>query len=214
MAVPFVFIFNTDLLLIDVGWGQGILVFVTASIAILVFTAGTMGWFLTKSRIYESVALVLIAFVLFRPDFVMDRIQPPFKQVEPAAFSTALGEASEGDEIRLIVSGPDFDTGETKETTLVLPVGAGTADERLTASGLLLLEEDGAVKMDEPSFGSPFSDSLSSFDFYGDDPVQIASVNAPASQMPKELVFIPALIFLFFVAFLQRARMSRTGVPS
>ncbi|KHA50189.1 TRAP transporter permease [Sulfitobacter geojensis] len=214
VALPFVFIFNTDLLLIDVGWGQGILVFVTASIAILVFTAGTMGWFLTKSRIYESVALVLIAFVLFRPDFVMDRIQPPFKQVEPAAFSTALGEASEGDEIRLIVSGPDFDTGETKETTLVLPVGAGTADERLTASGLLLLEEDGAVKMDEPSFGSPFSDSLSSFDFYGDDPVQIASVNAPASQMPKELVFIPALIFLFFVAFLQRARMSRTGVPS
>jgi len=214
VALPFVFIFNTDLLLIDVGWGQGILVFVTASIAILVFTAGTMGWFLTKSRIYESVALVLIAFVLFRPDFVMDRIQPPFKQVEPAAFSTALGEASEGDEIRLIVSGPDFDTGETKETTLVLPVGAGTADERLTASGLLLLEEDGAVKMDEPSFGSPFSDSLSSFDFYGDDPVQIASVNAPANQMPKELVFIPALIFLFFVAFLQRARMSRTGVPS
>ncbi len=159
-------------------------------------------------------ALVLIAFMLFRPDFVMDRLQPPFKQVAPAAFSTALGDAAEGDEIRLIVSGPDFDTGETKETTLVLPVGAGTADERLTASGLLLLEEDGAVKMDEPSFGSPFSDSLSSFDFYGDDPVQIASVKAPSNQMPKELVFIPALILLLIIAFLQRARMSRTGEPS
>jgi TRAP transporter 4TM/12TM fusion protein len=214
VALPFVFIFNTDLLLIDVGWAQGILVFVTASIAILVFTAGTMGWFLTKSRIYESVALVLIAFMLFRPDFVMDRLQPPFEQVDPAAFTTALGNASEGDEIRLVVSGPDFDTGDTKETTLVLPVGAGTADDRLTASGLLLLEEDGVVKMDEPSFGSPFSDSLSSFDFYGDDPVQIASVNAPSNQMPKELVFIPALIFLLFIAFLQRARMSRTGVPT
>ncbi len=214
VALPFVFIFNTDLLLIDVTWGQGILVFITASIAILVFTAGTMGWFLTKSRIYESIALIAIAFMLFRPDFVMDRIQPPFEQVEPAAFTTALGNATVGDEIRLVISGPDFDTGETKETTLVLPVSEGSAEERLAASGLLLIQEDGLAKMDEPSFGSPFSDSLSSFDFYGDDAVQIASVNAPADQMPKELVFIPALIFLMFIAFMQRARMSRTGVPT
>jgi TRAP-type uncharacterized transport system fused permease subunit len=214
VALPFVFIFNTDLLLIDVTVTQGILVFITASIAILVFTAGTMGWFLTKSRIYESVALILIAFALFRPDFVMDRIQPPFQQIDPAGFTQALGDASEGDELRLIVSGPDFDTGETKETTLVLPVAAGSSDERLTASGLLLIEEDGVVKMDEPSFGSPFGDTLQSFDFYGDDPVKIASVQAPANQMPKELVFIPALIFLGFVAFIQRARMSKEGVPA
>lgn len=214
VALPFVFIFNTDLLLIDVTWMQGILVFITASIAILVFTAGTMGWFLTKSRIYESVALVLIAFALFRPDFVMDRIQPPFAQIDPSGFTQALGDASEGDELRIVIAGPDFDTGETKETTLVLPVGAGSADERLTASGLLLLEEDGIVKMDEPSFGSPFASSLQSFDFYGDDPVKIASVQAPANQMPKELVFIPALLFLAFVAFLQRARMSKEGVPA
>ena len=122
VALPFVFIFNTDLLLIDVTWYQGILVFMTASIAILVFTAGTMGWFLTKSRMYESVALVLVAFALFRPDLVMDRIQPPFEQIEPVGFSQALGGASEGEELRLVVSGPDYDTGEAKETTLVLQV--------------------------------------------------------------------------------------------
>ena len=214
VALPFVFIFNTDLLLIDVTWMQGILVFVTASIAILVFTAGTMGWFMTKNRIYESIALILIAFSLFRPDFIMDRIQPPFAQIDPSAFTTALGNANEGDELRLVVSGPDFDTGETKETTLVLPVGAGSGEERLTASGLLLLEEDGVVKMDEPSFGSPFGNTLSSFDFYTDNPVQLASVSAPAAQQPKELIFIPALVFLVFIAFLQRARMSREGVPA
>ncbi|MEP5762663.1 MAG: TRAP transporter permease [Litoreibacter sp.] len=215
VALPFVFIFNTDLLLIDVTWMQGILVFITASIAILVFTAGTMGWFLTKSRIYESVALILIAFALFRPDFVMDRIQPPFAIVEPSGFTQALGDASDGDELRLIVSGPDFDTGETTETTLVMPIsGEGSSDERLTAFGMLLIEEDGAVKMDEPAFGSPFADALSSFDFYGDEPVQIASVQAPSDQMAKELVFIPTLIFLGFIVFLQRARMTRSGVPA
>ena len=215
VALPFVFIFNTDLLLIDVTWAQGILVFITASIAILVFTAGTMGWFLTKSRFYESFALIAIAFVLFRPDFVMDRLQPPFEIIEPAGFAEALGNATDGDELRLIVSGPDFDTGETKETTLVVPVtGDGSGDDRLTENGFMLFEEDGAVKMDEPMFGTPFADTLSSFDFYGDEPVQIAAVKAPANQMAKEWVFIPALLFLGFIAFLQRARMTRTGVPA
>jgi len=214
VALPFVFIFNTDLLLINVTWYQGILVFITASIAILVFTAGTMGWFLTKSRAYESVMLLLVAFALFRPDFVMDRIQPPFEQVQPSGFTTALGSATAGDELRMVISGPDYDTGETKETTLVLPVVEGSGEERLAASGLILLDEEGVVKMDEPSFSSPFADALSSFDFYGDNPVQIASVQAPANQLPKELVFIPALILLALIAFLQRARISRQGVPA
>jgi TRAP transporter 4TM/12TM fusion protein len=213
IALPFVFIFNTDLLLIDVTWMQGILVFVIASIAILVFTAGTMGWFLTKSRLYESIALVMIAFVLFRPDFVMNRIQPPFTDVAPTAFSQALEGASEGQEFRMIVSGPDFDTGEIKETTLVLPV-AGDAASRLDATGLLLMAEGDVVKMDEPSFSSPFVDSLGSFDFYADDPVQLKTVKAPAAQMAKEWVFIPALMFLALIAMLQRARVGRKGEVS
>ena len=92
--------------------------------------------------------------------------------------------------------------------------GEGTGDDQAAALGLLLLEEDGGVKMDEPAFGSPFSDTLNSFDFYGDDPVTIASVQAPANQMPKEVIFVPALIFLLLVAMMQRARMSPKGVPA
>ena len=215
VALPFVFIFNTDLLLIDVSLVQGVFVFVTASIAILVFTAGTMGYFLTKSRIYESVALVLIAFAMFRPDFIMDRVQPPFESIQPSELTAALGNAADGDELRIVVEGPDFDTGNIKETTLVIAVsGAGDAAARLEETGLLLLDEDGVVKMDEPSFSSPFSDTLSSFDFYADDAVTLKSVMAPSAQMPKEIVILPALILLGLVAFLQRGRMTREGVPA
>ncbi|WP_424930243.1 TRAP transporter permease [Amaricoccus tamworthensis] len=214
VALPFVFIFNTDLLLINVGWAQGILVFVTASIAILIFTAGTMGWFLTKNRIYESVALVLISFALFRPDFFMDRIQPPFDQIDPVNFAEALGNAPEDGRLRLTIAGPDFDTGDIVETTLVVRPEGATPEERLEASGLLLLPEDGVMRMDEPSFSSPYADALSSFDFYLDEPVQITQVQAPADQMPKELMFIPALIALALVVMLQRARMTRQEVPA
>lgn len=210
VALPFVFIFNTDLLLIDVTLTQGIIVFIVASIAILVFTAGTMGWFVTRSRIYESVALILIAFVLFRPDFVMNRLQPPFTTIEPAQFTTALGNASVGDELRVVVSGPDFDTGNNKDTTLVVAIdGEGSGEERLEATGLLLIPEGDVVKMDEPSFSSPYAQTLGSFDFYLDEPVIIKSIQAPSVQSPKELVYIPAFLLLFLIGWLQSMRRKK-----
>ncbi|QIE47180.1 TRAP transporter permease [Pseudohalocynthiibacter aestuariivivens] len=215
VALPFVFIFNTDLLLIDVTWTQGILVAISATIAILVFTAGTMNYFLVKNRVYESVALILVAFLLFRPDYVMDRIQPPFKIIEPTAFEQTLDAAIPGDEVRVIVSGPDFDTGEMVETALSMSIdGEGTGAERLDTFGLMIMEEDGAVKLDEPMFGTPFADNLQGFDFYGDTPVTLVTVKASANQMPKELIFIPALLLLALIAMLQRGRMSKEGEPA
>ncbi|WP_114008426.1 TRAP transporter permease [Cohaesibacter intestini] len=210
VALPFVFIFNTDLLLIDVTWYQGILVFIIATIAILVFTAGTMGHFVTKSRIYESVALVLIAFVLFRPDYFINHLQPPYEKVEPAAISETFGTLHKGGELRLVVSGPDFDTSQIKETTLVLEAGDEQGgDARLSAAGLTLMDEDGVTKMDEPFPGTPLFEKMNSFDFYGDDPVVIKSAKVKADQLPKELVFIPGLLLLGLVYMLQRARVRR-----
>ncbi len=212
VALPFVFIFNTDLLLIDVTWTQGIIVAIVSTIAILVFTAGTMGWWLTKSKIYESIALVAIAFVLFRPDYVMNRIQPPFNAVEPANLAQALGEANPGDEVRIVVRGPDFDTLESKDVTLVLPVGdEPTGEERLAAFGLSTMVEGDAVQLEEPFPQTTFSTKLGGFDFYGDEVVTVASAKATAEQSPKELVFIPALIFLGLIGMLQLARSRKEG---
>lgn len=209
VALPFVFIFNTDLLLIDVGWAQGILVFITATIAILAFTAGTMGYFLTKNRIYESGALVFIAFMLFRPDFFMDRLQPPFQDVAPSAFAEEVEAAPVGREFRIVVSGPDFDTGEIKETTLLVPIGDEPEGTRMEAYGLLTVPEGDDVALEEPLFGTPFADTFQSYDFYGDTFVTITRVKAPADQMPKELMFLPALLFLGLIVLLQRGRVGK-----
>ncbi|WP_293575708.1 TRAP transporter permease [Phaeobacter sp.] len=209
VALPFVFIFNTDLLLIDVTWTQGVLVAITATIAILVFTAGTMGYFITRSRIYESVALVAIAFAIFRPGFFMDQIQPPFTAVAPAQLATALDTVPEGTNVRLTVAGPDFDTGEMTETTLVLTVGAEGGQSALDQFGLLTLEEDGVVKLEEPLFGTPAQPMMDGFDFYLDEPVTLAAVAVPSDQLPKELIFIPALLLLGLIALMQRSRANR-----
>ncbi|UWQ64304.1 TRAP transporter permease [Leisingera caerulea] len=215
VALPFVFIFNTDLLLIDVNWIQGILVAISATIAILVFTAGTMGYFVSRNRIYESVLLIFAAFALFRPDFFMDRIMPPFTEVPPAQLVQALDEAEPGAELRITVEGPDFDTSGITSTTLLLTADGSGGQQVVDAYGLLLMEEDGAVKLEEPMFGTPVAPSLESFDFYADEPVQIIAIQAPASQLPKELIFIPALLLVALIAFLQRGRApEQEGVPA
>ena len=215
VALPFVFIFNTDLLLIDVNWIQGILVAISATIAILVFTAGTMGYFVSRNRIYESILLIFAAFALFRPDFFMDRVMPPFAQVPPAQLVQALDEAEPGAELRITVEGPDFDTSEIKSTTMIVTADGTGGQQAVDAYGLLLLEEDGAVKLEEPMFGTPAAPNLESFDFYADEPVRIIAIQAPASQLPKELMFIPALLLVALIAFLQRGRAGeQEGVPA
>ena len=77
-ALPFIFIFNTQLILYDVGGPVAlVMTIVSAVVAMLVFAAGTQGYFVTRSRIYESVLLLVVAFTLFRPGFWMDMISPP-----------------------------------------------------------------------------------------------------------------------------------------
>jgi TRAP-type uncharacterized transport system fused permease subunit len=119
IILPFMFIFNTDLLLIDVGLVQGIVVFIVATIAILVFTAGTMGYFLTKSNIVESLVLVVIAFALFRPDFFMDRITPPFENVAPTQIEEALGRARPGGTMRPDCAPSSTTTAAISELTTI-----------------------------------------------------------------------------------------------
>jgi TRAP-type uncharacterized transport system fused permease subunit len=215
VALPFVFIFNTDLLLIDVTWTQGILVAISATIAILVFTAGTMGYFVTRSKIYESFLLVFVAFALFRPDFFMNRIMPAHTEVAPTELVQALGTAEAGQELRLTIEGPDFDTGEIASTTLIVEAIEGLDGAALAEkAGLILLPEGSQMNLDAPGFGTPAEQDLGSFDFYGDSPVFVKEILAPVDQLPKELVFIPALLLLGLIAMMQRGRVRREGDPA
>jgi TRAP-type uncharacterized transport system fused permease subunit len=88
-ALPFLFIFNTELLLIGVTWGQGLFIFVVATVAMLLFAAATQGFFLARNRFYETIALLLIAFTLFRPGFWMDMIYPPYSEEDPRGRTAA-----------------------------------------------------------------------------------------------------------------------------
>ncbi|HDQ14974.1 MAG TPA: TRAP transporter permease [Sediminispirochaeta sp.] len=66
--LPFMFIFNTDLLLVDVHAGWRIAwIFFTTLIAMFAFAATTQNFFVTRNRWYESILLLLTTFILLRP---------------------------------------------------------------------------------------------------------------------------------------------------
>src|SRR3546814_73435 len=84
-VLPFMFIFNPLLLPIDVeGTGELILVVGGAILASLTFAAATMRWMRSKATWLEVVLLLLVTFMLFRPDFFMNYVAPKY-EVRPAA---------------------------------------------------------------------------------------------------------------------------------
>ncbi|MGJ8528079.1 TRAP transporter permease [Maritalea sp.] len=210
VALPFLFIFNTDLLLINVGWIDGIIIFIVATVAMLLFAAGTQGYFFAKSRKWESALLILIAFTLFRPGFFLDYVQQPYQTSAATQLEEVVGKAPIGSDIRIVVSGPDFDTGEAKDVTVILPVtDEGDGATRLTGAGITTFPEGEIVKLDEPFPGTPYFEKLGGFDFYLDEPVEIKSVQTAADRMPKQIFYIPALLLLGLVIMLQRRRQTQ-----
>ncbi|QBF33910.1 TRAP transporter permease [Thalassococcus sp. S3] len=211
--LPFMFIFNTDLLLIDVGPLKAVMVFFISLIAMLVFAAVTQGYFIARNRRWEAVVMLLIVFMLFRPDFFLNQWQDQYTEHTGSSAITAIGDIESGTDARITVSAPDFDTGIVGSKTIVLtPEEAGSGLDRLQAAGLTVMESDGLLLLEEPFPGTPYFESLGNeYDFYGDEPAQIVMVQIENDRMPKELFFIPALILLGFIIALQSRRMTQAA---
>ncbi|HDZ48656.1 hypothetical protein LCGC14_0038070 [marine sediment metagenome] len=205
-ALPFLFIFNTDLLLINVTVMQGIVVFIVATVAMLIFAAGTQGFMLVRSRWYESLLLLLVAFALFRPGFWMDRIHDPYESVPPAQFAEALGSVEDGSNLRVRIAGEN-DYGDPMTTYILVPVPRGdTAEERMEALGMELWVDGDEATVDFVEFGSQAADLGFDFD------QEILEVLAPVDRWTKEWIWIPAFLVFAFVVLMQRRR--RNNLPS
>ncbi|TVR61513.1 MAG: TRAP transporter fused permease subunit [Candidatus Competibacteraceae bacterium] len=205
-VLPFLFIFNTDLLLIDVDWLHGIGVFIVATVAMLLFAAAMQGYFFTRSRFYESLLLLLIAFTLFRPGFWMDMISPPYEELAPTELLAEADKLAAGAQLRLHVDGLDA-IGRPRNFVAILTLGEGpTGEDRLLAAGLELVERDGRLIVDFVRFGSPAAAAGLEFD------QTVEGVMAPLDQPRKEWLWLPAFLVLGGLIKLQQRR-ARAAVP-
>ena len=212
--LPFMFIFNTDILLIDVGFLEGVVVFVTATLAMLAFCSAIQNYMFVRSRLWESLCLVLIAFTLFRPDFWQDRVSPPFLEVSGSRMVELLDEQGAGGlagdrVLRVRFSGPDFDDAERliNRNSIITLDGALPPLDRLADVGLLIDVLDDIVAVEEPFPGTPLFQELSVFDFYADEPVRLTAAYVEVTDRPaRALFYLPAIGLLLIIIMLQNRR--------
>jgi hypothetical protein len=219
--LPFLFIFNTELLLMEVvivdgepqaqfvGFLTGVKAFAIAVLAMMVFAAATQRYFLTRSNIVETVALLLVAFTLFRPGIWLDMVQPPYVNLGTNITQVAE-ELAPGDVLRLELEGTDFNDPDRRRTMfIVLRLGEGeTGEERLADAQLDFIPDGDRVTLDEPFPGTPFAYLGQDFDFWADEPVVLETVQTEAERMPKEIFYIPAFLVLAGVVLVQRRRQT------
>jgi TRAP transporter 4TM/12TM fusion protein len=205
--LPFLFIFNTQLLLIGLDGPLHLLMTVgTAVIAMLVFAAATQGYFFARSRWYESLVLLLVCFTLFRPGFWMDMIHPPFDEVKGERMSQLIAESPANTGKRIWIEGLNLNGDEVKKGVLI-PLGApGDAKTRLANSGLTVMADGDSLMVVAVKFGST-ADKLGI-----EQSFRITALEVPADRPAKEWFYIPALLLLGLVILIQRARGRREPV--
>ena len=203
--LPFMFIFNTELLMIGIeSWYHLLVTVVIAITAIMLFAAATQGYFIVRCRKWEIVALLLIAFTLFRPAYWMDQIYAPLVSVSATNIYEVAEKMPVDAQIRIRVMGEDIE-GREIDKVVMLPLGAaGSGKDRLFEAGLELLIDDGKVIVDNVVFGSTAERQKIDFDF------EIVSVEVDADRPAKQWFYLPALIVLGLIIMLQRGRREKT----
>ncbi len=203
-VLPFMFIFNTQLLMMGVAnWLHLLIVIVAAVAAMLSFAAATQGYFMTKSRIWETAILLLVAFTLFRPGFWWDMVFPPLQEEPPARLVQIVEDMEPGGQLRIMLKG-EKDDGSEFTKTLMLPVGdEKTGRERLDAIGFEIRDEEGKILIDNIVFSSAAEKAGIDFD------QEILNIQVPAKRLPKQLMFIPAMMLYALVWFVQRGRKNK-----
>jgi TRAP transporter 4TM/12TM fusion protein len=208
-VLPFMFIFNNQLLLIGVDhWYHLVLVIAGAVLAMLAFAAGTQGYMLTKCRVWETVALLFVALILFRPGIVWDRVFPPLIEEPPAQLEEWVSDMEPGSSLRLMVKGEKMNGKEFTKTVMLTVGDEATVEERLTGVGIETRVEDDKVLIDNVVFSSAAEKAGLDFD------QEILNIQIPTKRLPKEIMYIPALLLYGLICMLQLRRRKAQAEPA
>ncbi len=199
--LPFLFIFNTQLLLMGIGnWFELLVTILSAITAMLIFAAATQGYWLVRSRWWETLALLLIAFTLFRPGFWWDKVYPPMESVAATQIEEVARQLPDGLPLRMVAEGETLDGDKVRKTVLLSLQPGTSGKERLAQAGLETRTESGRIFVDNLVFGSAAEKAGLDFDW------EIQSVEKSIDRLPKQLLFIPTLLLLAGVGAVQLGR--------
>ena len=211
-VLPFIFIFNTQLLMIGIDSVISFISVVTSSvIAILLFAAATQGYWLVKNRLWETILMLIVAFMFFRPGYFWDKVDPPYENISGERLFDVADNMSEGETIRFVVEGETIE-GVQRSYTFLLPLADGQSGrERINNTGVQVddLFGDMEVAMVLPGISNSraINKQVESIKVAGvDSGWIITSVLQERETKPKQIVYIPALLLIGLVGIVQLRR--------
>jgi len=204
LILPFIWIFNPQLLLISTeGMGETVRVIAASVLAMLLFAAVTMRWFRVRSRWWEQAALLLAVVLLFRPDLFMDRVTPEYVSAPAAQVYDAARERPAGGRLVMRIHGTTLEGDERSKTVAVVLQGAPGDDgrKRLADVGLQLVPLGEALQIGAVRFGSRAAKS--GFEQGWD----VQDIQVRADRPSAHWFYLPALALVLLVWWTQGRRL-------
>jgi TRAP transporter 4TM/12TM fusion protein len=210
VILPFIWIFNPQILLLDIhGPGEFARVVIASLLATLMFAALTMSWFRVKSRWWENLLLGAAVLLLFRPDFFMDQLTPEYTSVPARQVFDVTRNVDAGDRLVMEIKGSTIE-GKDIVKTVALQLGPQSDDgrKRLAQAGLQLVPLGDKMQIGAVRFGSRAQKG-------GLEPGwEIASLKVPADRPTPHWFYLPALVLIGVVWLTQGLRMRARAVPA
>jgi len=186
-------------------WHFGVVV-AAAVAACFAFASATQRYFIVANRWWETLALLLIAFSLFRPDIYRDWFYPPFALQPASAVRRVVGELPDGSNMRLRIEVND--KGRVEVRTFILPVTSGAPEKRLERAGLTTQMEGDRLVIADIGVDSPAEKIR--LDVANKN--RIVGIETRIPQPDKEWYILPAFVLLALVVVAQRRRMAAAAV--
>ena len=205
VILPFIWIFNPTLLLIDVDSVLDLVVVVIAStLAMLIFAAVTMNWFRVKTRLWETALLAVAVALLFRPDFFMDYVAPEYVHVPGAKVYDVARDTPDAGRIVMVIKGTSIEGDDVRKTVAVrLGPKGDDGRKRLTEAGLTLTQLGDAVQISAVKFGSRAKKSGFEQGF------DVDRIEVPSGRPSAHWFYLPALLLIAIVWWAQGRRLQK-----
>jgi TRAP transporter 4TM/12TM fusion protein len=216
VILPFIWIFNPALLLINVhGWGEALLVAFASTVASLLFAAATMAYLRIRCRWWEVVLLLAATLILFRPDWIADRIAPEYSDAPSSHFYSVAAQLDEGDRLVFVISGQTLE-GEERNKTVAVRMGPKVDDpspmvaarKRLAEAGMTVSGMGEMLQVSNVRFGSTAAKARIEQGF------EIVGVKVPTDRLNAHWFYIPGLLLAALIWWLQGLRMRREVAPT
>jgi len=211
VVLPFIWIFNPALLLINVhGWFEALVVAFASTIASLLFAAATMSYMRMKCRWWEVLLLLAATFILFRPDWFADRIAPEYTDAPASQFFEVAANLDEGDRLVFIIAGQTLE-GEERNKTVALRMGPKAEDanpmvaarKRLADAGVNVSGMGEMLQVTSVRFGSTAAKARIEQGF------EIVGVKVPTDRINAHWFYIPGLLLAALIWWMQGLRIRR-----